>query len=69
MKQQVDRNNRNISSLFHFSYPSSPQLICTAAAAAMRTMEKKGRAYAALSFFKTIDLSNCRQGNRLSGVV
>ena len=38
---------------FFFPSPSSPHVSCTAAAAAMKTMEKKGRAtYALLPFFQ-----------------
>ena len=54
MQQQLlDRNQAIHFLFFSFSSPSSPHVSCTAAAAAMRTMEKKGRAaYALLPFFQ-----------------
>jgi len=49
-QQLLDR----ILPLFLFSSPTSPHVSCTAAAAAMITMEKKGgAAYALLPFFST----------------
>ena len=68
-QQATDSNKKNNSSFF-ILLSILPLVSCTAAAAAMRTIEMRGRAAMLLfPFFKTIDLSNCCQDSSLGGVV